>query len=66
MKMRVFEKLVGTEYEPILIYKLKKGDRFRISEGSKIVGEYIASSDPYKKKDDEGDSIWTINGDDVE
>lgn len=62
LKMRVFEKLVGTEWEPILIYKLKKGDTFRISEGSKIVGEYLASSDPYKKKDDEGDNIWTIDG----
>jgi len=66
MRMRVFEKLVGTEWEPILIYKLEKGDRFKISEGRKVVGEYLATSDPYKKKDDEGDNIWTIDGDVVE
>lgn len=61
LKMKLYEKLVGTEWEPILVSKLKKGDKFKITEGGKKIGEYTATSDPYKVKDKEGEH-WTIDG----
>lgn len=59
--MKLYEKLVGTEWEPIRVTQLKKGDKFRVSEASKMIGEYVASTDPYKVKDKEGEH-WTIDG----
>lgn len=67
MKMLVYEKLVGDEWDTILVRKLKKGDTFRISEGGKFMegegGEtrLVAVSEPYKA--DLGDGmVWTIDG----
>lgn len=61
LKMKLYEKLVGTEWEPILVKQLKKGDKFRVSEAGKIIGEYTASTDPYMADDKEG-KHWTIDG----
>jgi len=70
MKMKVYEKLVGSGYEPILVRKLKKGDVFKICEGRKYIeGEdgctvFVATSDPYLKDREDGDGqIWTIDYD---
>jgi hypothetical protein len=61
LKMKLYEKLVGTEWEPILVTKLKKGDKFKVTEGGKIIGEYTATTNPYKVDDEEG-KHWTIDG----
>ena len=37
IKMKVFEKNVDGEFEPTLVRKLKKGDRFRIWESRKLI-----------------------------
>ena len=60
--MKVFEKNVDGEFEPTLVMKLKKGDRFRIWESRKLIEDengftlFEAVSNPYIS-----DEVWKID-----
>lgn len=61
MKIRVCEKLVDGKWEIFQVRNLKPGDVFKLSEGSKVIGTYEATSEPYLSED-----AWTVDCDEVE